>query len=256
MTETLGLMLAGLLAGIVDSIAGGGGLITLPALGIFLETGPHAIGTNKIAGSTASLVALWIYARVRRPDWRSGLAFAGITAVGSVVGSRVAPLLPPSAFKILLTVSGPLVLTLVWKRDLWTRAIEKNQLPRESTPAETRRRILRLGIAGLLCGFYDGAWGPGGGTLMLLTCIFIARLPLFTALAASKLANFASAFFSLISYAQQGYVHLPAGLAVGAGIAVGAWIGARRASRDAARVIRPVLTFVVVLLMARVLLLS
>ncbi len=249
MNQTLVLLLAGLAAGLIDSIAGGGGLITLPTLGVFLSAGPHAIGTNKIAGSAASLVALLVYARARKPDWKSIARFAAFAAAGSFLGSRVSPLLPREAFKVLLLITGPLVLFLLWRRELWTRVLHTE----EHAHPENLQITFRVAVAGLLCGFYDGAWGPGGGTLMLLASLLVAKMPLFTALAASKLANLASASSSLVSYAAQGYVHWAPGAAVGVGISVGSFFGARRASKDAARIIRPVLALVVSALILRIL---
>jgi uncharacterized membrane protein YfcA len=87
---------------------------------------------------------------------------------------------------------------------------------------------------------------------MLLACLWVAKLPLLAALAASKLANTMSAGSSLIGYASQGYVHWESGLILGAGITLGATIGATHASKHAVRVIRPVLTFVVILLLIRI----
>ena len=253
MPEGLILFIAGLLAGTIDAIAGGGGLITLPTLGLFYETGPHAIGTNKIAGTLASLAALIVYTRKQKPDWSSFALFAASTAGASWVGSQLSPLLPPEAFKIFLWITCPLVLLLVWRKDTWTKYAQSHPLPVPAGPGKVRtRRRAALILAGVLCGLYDGAWGPGGGTLMLLACLWVAKLPLLAALAASKLANTTSAGSALIGYSRQGYVHWESGLILGAGITLGATIGATHASKHAARVIRPVLTFVVILLLIRV----
>ena len=87
---------------------------------------------------------------------------------------------------------------------------------------------------------------------MLLSLLFFARIPLFTALAASKLANSCSALVSLSSFAAGGYVHLWTGLVVAAGIGLGAFIGAQFASKKATQAVRPVLAVVVILLVCKI----
>ena len=247
---SLGLVLAGLLAGFIDSIAGGGGLITLPVFSLLLGKGPLAIGTNKIAGTAAALVALFIYARKGHFNWRSSLIFAVFVAGGAALGSRISPLLPLWIFPWLLAVTCPFILWVVWKRNLW---VEKVVV--ESVDAPKLNRLSRLpaiAISGLVCGFYDGVWGPGGGTFMFLSLLFFAGLPILTALSASKFANTSSALVSLVSYNQQGFVRWWPGVVLAIGIAIGAWFGATHASRNAARLIRPVLAIVVLLLLIKV----
>jgi len=239
--EFLELGLAGLLAGVIDSIAGGGGLITLPALTLALGAGPHAIGTNKIAGSIAALVALVVYARGKYFDVRRSLSFAVWVAVGSFVGSRVSPILPVSIFQYLLFITCPLILYVVLKKDLWVKEAH----------AESRSHFYAVIASGLACGFYDGVWGPGGGTFMFLSLLFFVRLPLFTALAASKLANTLSASTALVSYSEAGFVHYREGVAVGVGIAIGAYLGATHASKRNADIVRPALAVVVTLLLVK-----
>src|SRR5947209_5901322 len=105
MHDLLLLLGAGLLAGFIDSIAGGGGLVTLPTLILIVGPGAQAIGTNKIVGSVAALVALGVYARAGHLQWKRSAAFAFWIGVGSFCGSRVSPLIPPEFFKWLLLVT-------------------------------------------------------------------------------------------------------------------------------------------------------
>jgi uncharacterized membrane protein YfcA len=108
-------------------------------------------------------------------------------------------------------------------------------------------------LSGLACGFYDGVWGPGSGTFMFLSLLFVAKLPLLPSLAAAKLANSASAITSLVSYAAAGHVHTHQGVVMAVGTIAGGYMGARQASASAARVVRPVLAIVVLLLMVKLL---
>src|SRR4051812_17697004 len=114
---TLLLIAAGLLAGFIDSIAGGGGLITLPALTLAVGAGPHAIGSNKIVGTTGALIALLVYLRAGHFDWRKSLVFAAWVGAGAYLGSRTAPFVPVTVFPWLLVATCPLILWIVWRKD-------------------------------------------------------------------------------------------------------------------------------------------
>jgi uncharacterized membrane protein YfcA len=240
-------VLLGLLAGWIDSIAGGGGLITLPTLSLMLEPGVHAIGSNKIVGTVAALVALLIYARGGHLRVKHGFVYVLSVAAGSFAGSRVAPFLPSEAFRWLMIGVCPVILWVIWKKDFLIPA----HLALEEKTNWEKRAGAKLWAAGLLAGFYDGAFGPGGGTFMFLALILVARAPLFPSMALSKLANVASALTSGVSYALAGYVHWRAGALVALGAGVGAFFGARMANKHAARIVRPVLAFVVTLLLVR-----
>ena len=235
------LFLAGLVTGLIDSIAGGGGLISLPSLGLALGLGPHAIGTNKIVGTVAALVAWIVYARRGHFQFGRSLLFSVAIGTGAWFGSRCSPLVPQSWFKIFLMVSCPLLLWVVWRKDLWVEKVEVTKRAAWVAP-------LFVVLSGLVVGFYDGIWGPGGGTFMFLSLLFFVKMPLLPALAASKFANTVSAATSLASYWQQGYVHPTEGLIMAASVTIGAYVGATLASQRASRLVRPVLALVAVLL--------
>lgn len=246
--QTAFLILAGLVAGFIDSIAGGGGLITLPAIASAIGPGVSAIGTNKIPGTVAALVALVIYAKQGHFNWRRALIPSLLVWTGSLMGTFVSPLLPKESFNWILSATCPLILYLVWRRDLWVR----REL--EAKPGGHGWKDALAGKSVFACfaaGFYDGAWGPGGGTLMFLALFFVARLPILEAVAGSKLMNTGSAFVSLVSYAARGYVSAPTGLRLASGIIVGAFVGATLANKNAARLVRPLLVVVVSLLLLK-----
>jgi uncharacterized protein len=234
----LTLIITGLAAGFIDSIAGGGGLITVPALMLLVGPGAHAIGTNKVAALVAAGVALLVYVRAGHMDWRRAISFTFCVAAGSFCGSLVTPSVPAAAFRWFLAVTCPLVLWILWRKDFWISS------PRAAGSAFG----LPILLSGLACGFYDGLWGPGGGTFMFLSLLVFGKVPLLGALAASKLANTASALSSLTGYTLQGYVHWVEGAFLALGIGTGAFFGARTATHRASRIVRPVLTIVVVLL--------
>jgi uncharacterized membrane protein YfcA len=246
---SLSLILLGGLAGFVDSIAGGGGLITLPSISLVLGPGPLAIGTNKICGFAAALIALLVYIYKGHFDWQKSISFTIAVGVGAVLGSKLTPLLPAEVFPWFLVITCPGILYIIWRKDWW---VEHDQQSHEvRSPAPWWQPTILL--SGLACGLYDGMWGPGGGTFMFLSLLFIARMPLLNALATAKLANAASALTALTSYAIQGYVHPREGVLVAIGAIVGGFVGARLATVQASRIVRPVLVGVVALLVVKLL---
>ncbi len=236
------LLLSGFAAGCIDAIAGGGGLITLPVLLWALGSGAEAVGTNKIVGVSAALAALWVYRRAGHLVLGESIRFSIVVGIGAVGGSFVSPLLPPSAFRWFVLIVSPCIFWLLGRREVWEKA-NTNRAPLSAT------QVLLWGI---LAGFYDGMWGPGGGTFLFMVLFLGAKLPLMQALASSKLANTFTAGFSLLSFSARGYVHWPEGLLMASSVVVGALVGAYFANRAAARIVRPVLGIVTVLLILKV----
>lgn len=243
------LVLAGLIAGFIDSIAGGGGLITLPTLALALAPGAVAVGTNKIVGVVGAATALWVYSRKHQVHLRTGAAYIASITLGSMLGTRVMPLIPIEVFRWLLIGICPVILFLVRKQKTWIHTAEvQNKVPHRwgnITPS--------LILTGIVTGFYDGGFGPGGGTFMLLGLLFVGKLPLIPALVLSKLANTFSAGTALILYSRGGYVHWVQGSVVAGGMFAGAWCGSHLASRKAEKIVRPMLYVAVGILMVKLL---
>lgn len=234
-------------AGFIDAIAGGGGLITVPALTLAIGPGVNVIATNKVAGTAAALFAWAVYLKKGRFRWRESLTFAAWVGLGSWIGSQSAPFFPQWGFHVFLFTSCPLLLWVIWRKDLW---IEHERKTLAGTPPTLRYRLLVP--TALAVGFYDGVWGPGGGTFMLFGLLLCTNLPLLAAVAAGRFVNAISAGASLTGYAAQGHVLWGTGAVMAIGIAAGACAGALCAERFDARMIRPFLAVVVLLLLIRV----
>jgi len=121
MTQELMLIFAGIVAGSIDSIAGGGGLITLPMLTSVLEPGPHAIGTNKIVGTVGALIAFLVYLRKQPLNLKKGLSFILAVGAGSLLGSLCSPLVPKIYFRYFLIAACPLVLYVIWNKNIFVQ---------------------------------------------------------------------------------------------------------------------------------------
>jgi uncharacterized membrane protein YfcA len=211
-------------------------------MSLVVGPGVDAMGTNRIASLCTALIAFLVYLRKGHVDWKSSIWFTVTIAFGALFGAITAQWMPKTVFPWLLLATCPLILALVLKRELWTaRALHPGSAS-----------LTAVVISGIAVGFYDGVWGPGGGTLMFLALLFFARLPLLTALAASKLANITSATVGVITYGIAGHVHVHPGLMLASGMTIGGFFGASLATTDAARVVRPTLVVVVALLVIRV----
>lgn len=239
------LALLGLIAGFVDSIAGGGGLITVPVFSILLEPGATAVGTNKIVGMVSTGVALYVYRRGGHVRLTGNWTFAGFVGFGALAGAWCSRFVPTEAYKWLIAGMAPLVLWIVFRREMWVK-----QSIREDHSHPNYRLLWTAGVA---CGFYDGIAGPGGGTLMFLSLFVLARMPLLTSMATAKIANFTSASVALTTFAATGHVRWATGLTMAIGMAFGAATGAGFAMKNAAVYARFALLAVSSLLIIRLL---
>lgn len=237
---------AGLFAGFIDSIVGGGGLIALPTLILELGLTPAAVGTNKIVGSTATLVAVAVYARAKAMPWKPALKFGAAVAAGSLLGAALSPSYVRPFYPVMLWLGTALCLgTLLLRRRILEAAHRRHRHGGSSIPPSG------LAIA-FAIGLYDGAWGPGGGTFMFLGLLYTSPLGLLGAMAAAKIANLMSASVSLATYLWQGHVVWKPGLIVAGGVAFGALTGASLALKHAERVLTPLLLAVTGLLLWKV----
>lgn len=235
------LIFTGLLAGFVDAIAGGGGIITLPVWSLIYGAGALAVGTNKIVGTLASLVAFLVYLKNHQFHLKKGLLFVVAITLGSFIGAKICPKINPNIFYYLMLFMCPIIGILVYKKD---QIFNKKNFANKNS---------HFFIAGFFCGIYDGFFGPGGGTFMFLSLLFLTNLSLLESLTLSKFANFVSALTALVTYEAQGLVDWKNGLIMGVTICIGAYFGARLTSKKAQTIIRPVLFVILTLIFIRLL---
>jgi len=237
------LFLTGLVAGFVDSIAGGGGLITLPVmLSIGLEP-RHALGTNKLQATFGSGSAAWHYARAKAvplADCRRGFLF---TLMGAAAGTLVVQRLDP----IFLKRAIPVFLVLVAMY-----ALLKPSLGAEDLHPRMRRSWFDV-VFGLALGFYDGFLGPGTGTFWTMAFMVGLGFNMTKATGYTKVMNLASNLSSLFFFLQAGRVNFVPGLAMGVGQLVGARIGSGMVITRGTRFIRPVFLSMVLALTLKLL---
>lgn len=236
------LLCAAFFAGLIDSIAGGGGLITLPAL---LSAGlpPHlALGTNKLAGSFGTFSATRIYIRkgIFRPAlWRYAIA---ATFVGALIGAASTRLFSPALLNKLL----PLIIIAAGAYALWPRRVPATVIGAECRPGKAASVTL-----GSLLGFYDGFSGPGTGVFWTTLAMKIFKADLVSASGIARAMNFVSNIVALLTFALLNSVNYMLGLSMGLAVMLGASIGARSAIRYGRALIRPIFLAVVIALAGR-----
>lgn len=224
------LFVAGLFAGTVDAIAGGGGLITLPALlGVGVPV-PLALGTNKLGSVFGTFSATWNFARRGAVNLRECKLGIAATAVGAALGVLAVRQIDSSVLARLIPwLLGTIVLYFILRPQLGDadRHRQMNNIP------------FYL-LCGLGLGFYDGFFGPGAGSFWTIAFVVLLGHNFVKAAAHTKVMNLASNAAALAFFAANGDVLPLPGLAVGAGQLLGARFGSHLALTRGARFVRPV----------------
>lgn len=235
------LVAAAFVAGFVDAIAGGGGLITMPALTLAGLDPVSAIATNKLQGSFGAGSALASYAQAGQLRWREAWVLSLLAGLGGLVGAALVSHLPLQWLAIALPIA--LVLIALYF-GLSPRVSDVETRPRMAAP------LFTITVAPLI-GFYDGVFGPGAGSFYTLAFVALLGFGLLKATAYTKAANFASNLAALAMLSATGHVEWALGLTMGAAQFLGARLGTGAAIQNGARLIRPMLVTICLLLAAR-----
>jgi len=233
------------LAGLIDSIAGGGGLLSLPA---YMAAGlpPHfVLGNNKFSSSFGTFFATLRYHQHGLIDVRVALLSAFFALIGSFLGSSAVLLLRPDFLRILLIIMIPLVAAIT----LANPSIGKeNHSHRQSR----QRKYMLAAIAALFLGFYDGFFGPGMGMFLILFFTLALKYDFVTANANTKVVNLASNVAAVITFMLNGKIIYAIGIpAACAGIA-GNLLGAKLVIKRGSSIIRPIFILALVLLLLKI----
>jgi len=245
LSDLLLLCLAAGFAGWFDAVSGGGGLIQLPALLIVLPgaTPAQILATNKLSGICGTSVAATTYYRRVRPDLRTVLPTAGVAFVGAGLGALCASALP-------ITVFRPVVIVL-----LMVVAGYVLRHPTVGTEQALRfagsRHHVTAGVGGFGIGFYDGIFGPGTGSFLVILFVGVLGYAFLQASAMARIVNLATNLGALLVFASQGAPLWRTGLLMGAFNVAGGWLGAHTAIRRGNRFVRAVFLVVVAALVVR-----
>ena len=245
MTDVLVLCVFAFCGGLVDAVAGGGGLILVPALFAVYSSTPPALllGTNKLSSIAGTTFATLRYAWSVPIRWRTILPAALVACGGGLAGAKAVTLIEPGLLR-------PLILVMLGTVAIYT-------LTRRNFGSKPGRRV-RLeiegpGVAALaaVVGFYDGFFGPGAGSFLLFGLVRLFGYDFLGAAAATKVLNLATNFGALMLFVATDNVLYAVGLPMAASSIVGGMLGAQLAVRQGSRFIRRMFLLVVVALIAK-----
>lgn len=232
-------------ASFMDAIGGGGGIISLPSYLLAGIPMHFALGTNKLSSCIGTVASTVRYIKNGCVDWLLGIPSIALALVGAHFGTRLQLLVDEQYLKFILLVVLPVTAVILLK---------KKSLPetKEPMPEWTRRAI--VWSASLVIGAYDGFYGPGTGTFLLLIFCYLAKLDVRTASGNVKLVNLASNIGALATSLSAGKVMIPLGLLSAVFATAGQYLGAGLALKNGSRIVRPVILVVLALLAAKILL--
>jgi uncharacterized membrane protein YfcA len=240
------LLAASFFAGFVDSIAGGGGLIQLPALLIGLPKSETAevLGTNKLSAVFGTTAAAALYRKQIKPDPKILIAMGVPAFLGSAGGAVLASKIPTSSMRPMVLVLLIIVAIYTWFKPDLGKFENLRHLP--------KRRVQIAALAGVVIGFYDGIFGPGTGSFLMLILVASLGYAFITASAIAKVVNVATNVGAIMVFGIHGAVIWQIGIILGIANISGAVIGARLAIKGGSTLVRKVFLIVTVALIVKV----
>ena len=240
------LLAASFFAGFIDSIAGGGGLIQLPALLIGLPKSETAevLGTNKLSAVFGTTTAAALYRKQIKPDPKILLAMGLPAFLGSAGGAVLASEIPTSSMRPMVLVLLIIVAVYTWFKPDLGKFENLRHLP--------KRRVQIAALAGVVIGFYDGIFGPGTGSFLMLILVASLGYAFITASAIAKVVNVATNVGAIMVFGVNGAVLWQIGIILGIANISGAVIGARLAIKGGSTLVRKVFLLVTVALIVKV----
>jgi len=231
------------LASLLDAVAGGGGLISLPA---YLLAGlpPHnAIATNKLSSCIGTVASTGRFVKNKCVDWPTAIPSAALAVLGAVAGAHLVLAISDTVVRYVMLVLIPLLAFVVLKKRDLSEA--------ECAAVSRKKQFIVILTAALIVGMYDGFYGPGTGTFLLLAYTQLAGLPLNRAAGNVKIANLSSNVGSLVVFLLNGQVIVPIGLIAALFSIAGHFLGAGLLLKNGSKVVKPFILVVLGLLFIR-----
>lgn len=233
------------LAGFVDAIAGGGGLISLPAYLIAGLPTQVALATNKMSACMGATIAAGKYAKSGFIPWKTAIPCVVFAMLGSNLGAQIVLLIDDYYFKRLMLVILPLTALYIYRSKVMAQ--ERPALPFWQT-------AIIGSVVSFAIGIYDGFYGPGTGVFLILLLTSLAHYGLKEANGLCKAINWTTNVSSLAVFLMNGRVLLPLGLTAGLFSIAGSYLGARTFEKKGAQSVKPLMLVVVAIFFVKVLL--
>lgn len=234
------------LAGFVDSIAGGGGLISFPAY-LLAGVPVHVIlGTSKLSAFPGAIVAAARFAKSGLVQWKLALPCGLIAALGAFAGARIALGVDEAVIRSLMVVVLPVVAFYVLRSKPDPGEAEKEELPFE-------KLLFPSLAASFVIGAYDGFYGPGTGTFLILVFAGPLKMHMKRSAGISKVVNLAADIGALLTFTASGKVNVALGVAAALFCMAGSYFGSGLVVNNGQKIVRPVILTVLVLLFVKIL---
>ena len=232
-------------ASFMDAIGGGGGIISLPC---YLLTGMpvhFALGTNKLSSCIGTVASTYRYLKNGFVDWSLALSCVGFAMFGAFWGTKLQIAVDEQYLKYMLLVVLPVVAVIL---------LRQKKFPEERGEIGIWKQRIIVWVSSLVIGVYDGFYGPGTGTFLLLCFCNFAKMDLRTASGNVKVVNLSSNISALITAIAAGKVLIPIGLIAAMFSVAGHYVGAGMTIKNGAKIVRPVILTVLGLLAVKVIL--
>lgn len=233
------------LAGFMDAIAGGGGIISLPTYLMAFHSLPfyYAFGTNKLSSGLGTVFSTARYIKNGYVDWRLFAPSIAFALTGSVGGTWLQHHTPDVVLKYMLLAVLPVVAVLTLRSRSWSD---------EPTEMDFKKQAAIVWAAAFIIGGYDGYYGPGTGTFLMLALINLAKIDTRRAAGGVKVINLSSNIGSLFTAIRGGYVFFGVGLLAALASMAGHYLGVGLAIKNGSRIVRPAVVVVLLLLSVKV----
>lgn len=233
------------LAGLMDGIAGGGGIISLPTYLMAFHGLPfyYAFGTNKLSSGLGTIFSTARFIKNGFVEWRLFAPAIVFALGGSAGGTWLQHHTPDAVLKYMLLGVLPVVAFVVLRGREW---------PDEGQPMPFAKRAAIVWLAALIIGAYDGYYGPGTGTFLMIVLIRVAKLDTRLAAGGVKVINLSSNLGSLFTALSAGYVYWGVGMIAAVASMAGHYVGAGLAIKNGSRIVRPAVAIVLILLTLKV----
>ena len=234
------------LAGFIDAIGGGGGLISLPAY-LLAGVPPHvAIGSNKFSSAIGTGISTTRFLKNGYVKIKLAILSALFALAGSAIGARISLMVSEDALKLMMLIILPIVAYFVLKN--------KHLGDNETTLTRSKASVLIISLlAAFFIGMYDGFYGPGTGTFLLLVFVGVAFMDVKTAAGHTKVINLSSNIAALVTFIINGNIHYPLAGAAALFSIAGHYVGSGLVLKNGQKIVRPIIFVVLGLLVLKIL---